>query len=329
MKAVVIDRFGGPEVLRYSEVEKPVPSADEVLVRNVYIGVGKPDFLVRSGKDTLLAGKFPNLVIGNECAGIIEDAGSEATEFRPGQKVVVNSGLGYGAYAEYIAVPKKFVTVLPDEYPLQSAPGFLNYLVAYALLNEAGRGTDGHSLYIRGAAGGIGTALIQTALLQGIDVIASASTDKKCDYIRTLGAKCVFNYNKEQQKEVILDHTNGRGVDLIYDQRAGRQFQEQFACLADFGMILLYNWLEGCPGLEQLETVIEQANHASAVRFFSFHVYDNKPERLQKIRQVCIERIVSGQLKPVLYDDLPLSEARRAHELMDSGEIMGKLILHV
>ena len=220
MKAVVIDRFGGPEVLRYSEVPKPVLNDEEVLVRNAYIGVGKPDFLVRSGKDTLLAGRFPNLVIGNECAGIIEAVGREAGEFRPGQKVVVNSGLGYGAYAEYIAVPKKFVTVLPEEYPLQSAPGFLNYLVAYALLNEAGRGTDGQSLYIRGAAGGIGTALIQTALLQGIDVIASASTDQKCEYIRTLGAQCVFNYNNEQQKDVILDHTGGRGVDLIYDQRA-------------------------------------------------------------------------------------------------------------
>ena len=75
MKAVVIDRFGGPEVLRYSEVPKPVLNDEEVLVRNAYIGVGKPDFLVRSGKDTLLAGRFPNLVIGNECAGIIEAVG--------------------------------------------------------------------------------------------------------------------------------------------------------------------------------------------------------------------------------------------------------------
>lgn len=329
MKAVVIDRFGGPEVLRYCEVPKPTPNADEILVRNEYIGVGKPDFLVRTGKDTLLAGKFPNLVIGNECAGIIESSGSEADGFWPGRKVIVNSGLGYGAYAEYIAVPKKFVTVLPDEFPLQNAPGFLNFLVADALLNEAGRGTDGQSLYISGAAGGIGTALVQTALLQGVDVVASASTDKKCEYLRKLGVKCAFNYKKESEKEVILDYTGGRGVDLIYDQRAGKRFPEQFSYLADFGMILLYNWLEGCPGLNQLDTVIEQANHASAVRFFSFHVYDNKPERLRKIRENCIERIVSGKLTPIYYDDLPLSEARRAHEWMDSKEIIGKLKMHV
>lgn len=183
MKAVVIDRFGGPKVLRYCEVPKPAPNADEILVRNEYIGVGKPDFLVRTGKDTLLAGKFPNLVIGNECAGIIESSGSEA---------------------------------------------------------------DGQSLYISGAAGGIGTALIQTALLQGMNVVASASTDTKCEYLRKLGAQCVFNYKKESEKEVILDYTGGRGVDLIYDQRAGKRFEEQFSYLADFGMILLYNWLEGC-----------------------------------------------------------------------------------
>lgn len=328
MKAVVIDQFGGPQMLRYTDVEKPTPKADEVLVRNVYIGVGKPDFLVRTGKDTLLAGKLPGLIIGNECAGIVEATGEAASEYEPGQKVVVNSGLGYGAYAEYIAVPKKFVTVLPDDYPLQCAPGFLNYMVAYALLNEAGRGTDRQSLYISGAAGGVGTALIQTALLEGIDVIASASTDKKCEYLKRLGARCVFNYTEEREKKVIQDYTNGRGVDLIYDQRAGKRFREQFDYLAEFGMIVLYNWLEGSPELDELDTIIDRSSHAQAVRSFSFHVYDTKPQRLQKIREICIKRIVSGELVPIFYDDLPLSEARHAHELMDSGEIMGKLIMH-
>lgn len=328
MKAVVIDQFGGPETLCYTDVEKPTPKADEVLVKNAYIGVGKPDYLVRTGKDTLLARKLPGLVIGNECAGMIEAVGKDAPEFKPGQKAVVNSGLGYGAYAEYIAVPKKFVTVLPDEYPLQRAPGFLNYMVSYALINEAGRGTDRQSLYISGAAGGVGTALIQTALLEGIEVIASASTDQKCEYLKKLGAKCVFNYTKEPEKDVILDHTNGRGVDLIYDQRAGKRFSEQFGFLADFGMIILYNWLEGSPDLDELNTIIDRSSHGNAIRSFSFHVYDTKPKRLQKIRDICIKRIISGELMPILYDDLPLSQARHAHELMDRGEILGKLIMH-
>jgi len=218
--------------------------------------------------------------VGNECAGIVEAVGSEVKGIEPGMHVCVNSGLGYGAYAEYIAVPQKFVTVFPDAFPLKYAPGFLNYMVAYALLNEIGRGTDGKSIYIYGAAGGVGTAVIQTALLQGIEVIASAGSQEKCDYIKSLGAHCVFNHKEQDAKEVIMDYTKGRGVDLIFDQLVGKRFASQFEYLADFGMIVIYNWLEGSPELDQLDTIIKQSSHASAVRSFSFHIYDDKPERL-------------------------------------------------
>ncbi|MFR1976167.1 MAG: quinone oxidoreductase family protein [Coprococcus sp.] len=329
MKAAVIDRFGGPEEIYYTDIEKPVPGPDEVLVRNVYIGVGKPDYIMRSGICPFLEAKPPKLVVGNECAGIVEAVGSDVKGIEPGMKVCVNSGLGYGAYAEYIAVPQKFVTVFPDEFPLKYAPGFLNYMVAYALLNEIGRGTDGKSIYIYGAAGGVGTAVIQTALLQGIEVIASASSQEKCDYIKSLGAQCVFNHKEQDAKEVIMDYTRGRGVDLIFDQLVGKRFASQFEYLADFGMIVIYNWLDGSPELDQLDTIIKQSSHASAVRSFSFHIYDDKPERLAKIRKICMDRIISGEIKPHFYMDLPLSEARKAHELMDGLQIMGKLILHV
>ena len=202
-------------------------------------------------------------------------------------------------------------------------------MVAYALLNEIGRGTDGKSIYIYGAAGGVGTAVIQTALLQGIEVIASASSQGKCDYIKSLGAQCVFNHKEQDAKEVIMDYTRGRGVDLIFDQLVGRRFASQFEYLADFGMIVIYNWLDGSPELDQLDTIVKQSSHASAVRSFSFHIYDDKPERLAKIRKICMNRIISGEIKPHFYMDLPLSEARKAHELMDGLQIMGKLILHV
>lgn len=329
MKAVVIDRFGGPEEMYLTDLEKPVPGPDDVLVKNIYIGVGKPDYIMRSGICPFLKEKPPKLVVGNECAGIVEAVGENVKNIKPGMKVCVESGLGYGAYAEYIAVPQKFVTVFPDDFPLKYAPGFLNYMVAYALLNEIGRGTDGKSIYIYGAAGGVGTAVIQTALLQGIEVIASGSSDEKCDYIRSLGANCVFNHTKENAKDVILEYTNGRGVDLIFDQLVGENFKKQFEYLADFGMIVIYNWLKGDPKLDQLDTIIQRSSHASAVRSFSFHIYDDKPERLANIRNICIERIQKGQLTPRIFADLPLEEARHAHELMDNLQIMGKVILHV
>ena len=128
---------------------------------------------------------------------------------------------------------------------------------------------------------------------------------------------------------MILNYTNGRGVDLIFDQLVGKRFQSQFDYLADFGMIVIYNWLDGDPELNQLDTIIGQSCHASAVRSFSFHIYDDKPERRAHIRQICMERIMEGKLVPHIFADMPLSDARKAHELMDGLQIMGKIILHV
>ncbi len=329
MKAIVIDRFGGPEELVLREIEKPVPGPDEVLVRNLYVGVGKPDFVMRSGICPFLEKEPPNLVVGNECCGIVEAVGDEVKGISPGMQVGVNSGLGYGAYAEYIAVPQKFVTVFPDSFPIRYAACFLNYMVAYALLNEVGRGTDGRTLYMKSASGGIGTAVIQTALLQGMQVAASASTDEKCEYLRSLGAQCVFNYTKEDEKAAVLAFTKGQGADLILDQMAGPDFKKQFEYLADFGMIVLYNWLDGDPGLDQLGTIIGRSSHAQAVRSFSFHVYDSKPERLANIRKICMDRLTDGSLKPVFQQELPLEEARKAHELLDNHQVLGKIILYV
>lgn len=328
MKAVVMSAFGGPEVLHYTEIEKPTPAPDEVLVKNYYIGVGKPDFVMRSGICPFLDRQPPGLVCGNECAGIVEAVGSNVTAFQPGMRVCVNSGLGYGSHAEYIAVPQKFVTRLPDGYPLKYGTQLLNYSVAWAMLNDVGRGQPGQSLYITGGAGGIGTAVIQTALLQGMTVCASARSDEKCDYIRSLGAQCVFNSTKVAEKDAILEFTKGRGVDLIFDQLAGPRFESQFDYLADFGTIVLYNWLDGSPEVDQLKTIIARSSHAQAVRSFSFHVYDDKPERRAYLQQICMERIMNGELVPRLYKDLPLSEARYAHELLDGQKIMGKLVLH-
>ena len=328
MKAVVLSAFGGPEVLHYVDIEKPVPAPDEVLVKNYYIGVGKPDFVMRSGICPFLDREPPGLVCGNECVGIVEAVGSEVEDFRPGMRVCVNSGLGYGSHAEYIAVPRKFVTRLPDRFPLKYGTQLLNYSVAWAMINDVGRGLPGQSLYITGGAGGIGTAVIQTALLQGMTVCASARSDEKCDYIRSLGAQCVFNSTRVSEKDAILEFTNGKGVDLIFDQLAGPRFESQFDYLADFGTIVFYNWLDGSPEVDQLQTIISRSSHAQGVRSFSFHVYDDKPERRAYLQKVCMDRIMSGEIVPRLYMDLPLSEARYAHELLDGQKIMGKLVLH-
>ena len=183
-------------------------------------------------------------------------------------------------------------------------------------------------MYISGAAGGIGTTMVQMAKASGIRVIASASNAEKCTVLRQLGADTVFNYKEEDEKEVILDATNGIGADVIYDQTAGKELAGKLDYLADFGQIILYNWLNGSPELPQLETIIKCAWHAQAIRSFSFHVYDNKKEKRLANAAKCFDMIRDGRVKPYVCKDFPLTEAKAAHELLDSGKAIGKIIMH-
>lgn len=328
MKAAYINEFGGPEVVQYGEMPKPVPAADEILVENVIIGVGKPDYLVRSGNDPYLEDSLPGLIIGNESAGEVVAVGANIKNIKVGDKVAVLNGTGCGSHAEYSNAKENFAIKLPEGVGPEQVPGILNLQVAYALLFEEGRGTDNQSLYIQGAAGGIGTTLIQMAKDAGLDVVASASTEEKCEALRKIGADCVFNYKEANVKEMILNHTNGRGVDLIYDQIAGPTFSRQFEYLADYGKIIMYNWLEGSPELDQLDTIIKRAWHGNSISSFSFHVYDNKPERRMANANKVFDMIREGRVKPYVYQDLPLSQARQAHELLDAKKAIGKIVMH-
>lgn len=327
MKAVVIEKFGGPEVLQYVELPKPVPEAGQVLVRNTAINVGKPDALVRQGRYPYLKTQLP-LVLGNECAGYVEAVGPGVKDFRPGMPVLVIHRPGFGAYAQYTCVDQKYITPLPDNIPPEKAAGLAFFEIAYALLHDAARGTDGKSLYIPGGAGGLGTALIKLARHDDWQVIASAGTDEKCAYLRRIGASCVLNSRTEDPRQKILAATNGRGVDVVFDQLTGPSFFRQFDLLADFGMVVVYNWLEGDPEQNFFDQLVAQAIHSRAIRPFSFHVYDDKPQRMAAIRDEVFRLIGSGAVTPEFYGvPYPMSQAVEAHRLLDAGAIMGKMCL--
>ncbi|MCR5784116.1 MAG: zinc-binding dehydrogenase [Eubacterium sp.] len=328
MKAAYIDKFGGPEVVMFGDLPKPVPKDDEILVKNSIIGVGKPDYLVRSGNDPYLEDALPGLIIGNESGGVVEAVGPLVKDIKVGDKVAILNATGCGSHAEYSCSKENYAIKLPNGVEPEMVPGILNLQVAYALLFEAGRGTDGDSIYISGAAGGIGTTIIQMALSSGINVVASASTDEKCEALKKLGAKHVFNYKTASAKDEVLNATNGKGADIIYDQTAGKKLIERFDYLADFGQIILYNWLDGSPEFDELDTIIKRAPHAQAIRSFSFHVFDDKPARRLANADKCFDMIRDGRVKPLVCKDFALEDARKAHELLDSGKAIGKIVMH-
>jgi NADPH2:quinone reductase len=328
VKAVVFDKFGGPEVLGYVDLPVPTPSAGQVLVKMVSAGVGKPDWRVRTGRCQWLSVPFP-VTLGYEMAGRVEALGPGVTGFKIGQPVHVLHMACHGTYAEYMAVTADDVVELPEGMDFDAAAGAFNYYVAWGLLNNIIQAEAGQTLYIGGAAGGVGTAVIQLARLRDVNVIASASTDQKCAYLRNLGVEAVFNYRQEDDVAKVKGLTQGHGVDYVYDQVAGPRFCRQFDMLAPYGEIILYNYLGGYPeDKEIIHTLQSRCEYCYGIRYFSIHVYDTDPRGFRELKRQVLALMARGDVMPPIYKVLPLSEARQAHRLLESGEVLGKLVLH-
>lgn len=324
MKAIQFSETGGPEVLEYVDLPDPTAGPGEVLVKAHAFGVGKPDVLLRSGVYKWM----PPLpaVIGNEMTGHVVGVGTGVSHLALGQAVLV-FGTGGGRHAEFNSVPGDIVTPLPGAVDLDAAVSIPNYAIAWCLLKEACAGTDVASVYVNGAAGGVGSAVIDLCRLEGIDIIAGASSDAKCAFARELGAAHTINYAGGNVADRVLELTDGRGVDLVLDQLVGPDFTDNLRMLAPLGMILSFNALAGLPEKELFAEMRANLGKSPAVRCFSWHSYDANPDARARVLGEVVERFASGGLTPPIHATLPLADARKAHEMLDARDILGKVVL--
>jgi NADPH2:quinone reductase len=324
MKAIQFSETGGPEVLEYVDRPDPTAGPGEVLVRAHAFGVGKPDVLLRSGVYKWM----PPLpaVIGNEMTGHVIGVGAGVSHFALGQAVLV-FGTGGGRHAEMNAVPADIVTALPGGVDLDAAVCIPNYAIAWCLLKEACAGTDVRSVYVNGAAGGVGSAVIDLCKHEGIEVIAGASSDAKCTFASDIGATHTINYGSENVVERVLALTDGRGVDLVLDQLIGPDFTDNLNMLAPLGMIVSFNALAGLPEKELFAEMRAHLGKSPAVRCFSWHSYDANPKARARVLGEIVSRFADGGLSPPIHATLPLADARRAHEMLDARDILGKVVL--
>ena len=324
MRAVEVVRAGGPEVLETVERPTPTPGEGEVLVRAHAIGVGKPDVLFRTGVYRWM----PPLpaVPGSEMSGHVAALGAGVHGLAVGQRVLVYHFRG-GCYAEYAAVPAASVTPLPDAIDLDDAVSMPNYQVAWALLNEAARGIAPRTVYVNGAAGGIGCAVIQLCRRAGIAVIAGASSAAKCAFAHAQGATHTIDYGSESVVERVLAITEGHGAELILDHIVGPNFTDNLRMLAPLGLIVSFNALGGFPEKDLFRELRAHLPRSPAVRCFTMHSYDHMPEAKQRMMAEIIRLFASGDVRPPVYQRVPLAEARRAHAMLDAREVLGKLLL--
>ena len=328
MKAIQISRTGGPEVLDYVEIPTPAPGQGEVLVQAEAIGVNYFDTMIRSGRYRWMP-KLP-FVLGNEMSGRIAAIGPGVRELRVGQRVFVAGyeiGNRGGLYAEYAAVPEQAALSLPTSIGADEATALTNYQLAVILLHHAARGVTPNTVVIYGAAGGVGTALIDVAKIAGATVIGTARSAEKCAFVRARGAEHAIDYSREPVAERVLALTGGRGADIVFDHVAGSAFAEGLKMVAPLGMIVSYAVLGGMPESDLFAAMRANIEKSPAVRCFTMHTYDHMEEPRREAIMRAIDLLGSGTVRPAIATRIPLAQARRAHEMIEARSAHGKIVL--
>jgi NADPH:quinone reductase len=328
MKAILLRQPGGPGALEYIELPTPVPGDGEVLVKADTIGVSMPEVLVRRGSYSWM----PPLpaIPGIEMSGTVAAHGPNVTTPAIGQPVFISARdlpVRAGCYAEYIAVPARAAYPLPSGCSFEAAACLSNYQVAYHLLHTATRGVAAESVLIFNAAGGVGSAAVQLALLAGKSVIGVAGSDAKTSAIIELGAGQAINYRSEDVVARVMRSTGGRGVDLILDPIGGKAFGRNFTMLAPLGMVISYGRLDGPPEADLVAAMRANSAASPALRFFTIHSFDNRPDIRAATMKALLGHLAAGAIRPLIHDRLPLAQAARAHQMLERGEVIGKLLL--
>ena len=327
MKAIQISRTGSADVLEHVELPNPEPGPGEVLVRARAIGVNYFDLLIRTGRYRWMP-KLP-FVLGNEMSGHVAAIGAGVKKLRSGQKVFVagyDLGNRGGLYAEYVTAPEDAVWPLPEGVDFDDAVTLTNYQLAWLLLHRAARGVEAKAVVVLGAAGGVGTALIDVAHLAGAEAIGVAGGAEKCAFVRARGATAI-DHRGENLVERVRAITNGRGADLVFDHIAGKELPERLKMLAPLGMLVSYGLLGGMPESDLFAAMRGTLEASPAVRCFTMHTLDHWPELRREAMEPAIEMLASGRVKPAIAARLPLAEARKAHTMIEERKAMGKVIL--
>jgi NADPH2:quinone reductase len=329
MKAILMQKPGGPEVLEVAERPLPEPKAGEVRVRARAIGISSADMLVRKG----VYNWMPPLPAtpGNEMAGVVDALGSCTTGVRTGQPVLVSSRelpFRGGCYAEAICVPADALFPLPEAIAPNDAVSLANYQLAGALLYESGVRKP-RSIVVYGASGGVGTALLQLAATDGIQAMGIVSTEEKRAFTLRAGVEHVLIRGKDDLRERVMALTGGRGVDVVYAMGGpAADFIRNLDLLAPLGTLLSFGVLGGLmPDADLFGELRKRAGKSLGVRSYSIHTLDHDRKLRRALMERAIELMAAGRVRPAPPTLLPLADARRAHELMEAGRTLGKVVL--
>ncbi|MAW96570.1 MULTISPECIES: NADP-dependent oxidoreductase [unclassified Leeuwenhoekiella] len=318
MKAVVINEFGGTDVLKVEEVENPVPAADEILVKVYAGGINPVDRVVREGGNAVLRPylKLP-LILGWDASGIVEEIGSKVTNFKKGDEVYgVPNFPGNGSYAEYVAAKASQFALKPQSLSYNEAAAVpLTGLVAANSIFDLGKLKAGQRIFIQGASGSVGNFAVQFAKAKGAYVIGSASTNN-LEFVKQLGADEVIDYKTQHFEQLLQD------IDVVFEASSVRDNKERLKSirvLKKGGIFISAN--VDFP----FNNAVEKAMEEKHVQGEFLAAQTNHLAWLNQFTQWFNE----GRAKVTLGNVYALEQVAEAHEESEKGHVRGKFIVEV
>jgi NADPH:quinone reductase-like Zn-dependent oxidoreductase len=343
MRRVVVEQFGGPEVLQVVEEDAPRPGRGEVLVRVLAAGVSFTDALIRAG--TYLGGPKPPFTPGYELVGVVEEAGPGTSRLRRGDRVGVLTV--WGSNAELVCVPEKYAVEVPEDLdPAEVVSLVFPYMTAYQMLHRAAKVSSGEAVLVHGAAGRVGTAALELGALAGLRLFGTASARDRAT-VERLGAVAI-DYRSEDFLARIRELCPG-GVDVVLDGIGGAVSLRSFRALrrgdplvGDPGgrLVVMGNYNTMVNGRKSWRGWVEWYPATAAVWLWGTlsphrHVIAYRIQKLRIDHQdwfrddfgALLDLLRADKIHPVVAERLPLEEARQAHELLESTAGRGKLVL--
>ncbi len=324
MRYIAMKASGEADVLYLDQTSIPQPGAGEVLIRVAAAGINRPDILQRKGLYPPPADASP--ILGLEVAGDIIACGDDVTDWKIGDQVcaLVNGG----GYAEYALAPAAQCLPIPSGFSLIEAAALPEtfFTVWSNLWMRAGLKT-GETLLVHGGSSGIGTTAIQLAVALGVKVFATAGSAEKCAAINTLGGVAI-NYHEQDFVEQIKNQTSGQGANVILDMVGGDYIQRNFSVAAKDGRIVNIAFLNGSKSqLDLMPLMLKRLTlTGSTLRAQSPAA---KAKIAQQLKAQVWPLLDTQRIKPLIDSVFPLAEVAKAHERMESGNHIGKIVLNI
>ncbi|WP_370339318.1 NAD(P)H-quinone oxidoreductase [Parvularcula marina] len=319
MRAVHIEKPGGPEVLKLIDRPVPEPGPGEVLLKVAAAGVNRPDVLQRKGVYPPPPGASD--LPGLEVAGVIEKLGPGAVGQVGAHAMALIAG---GGYAEYAVVHHRHLLTLPEEMPFERAAALPETIyTVWTNVFEDGRLKEGETLFVHGATSGIGTMALSMAKAFGATVYGTAGSDEKCRAAETLGFVKCFNYRNEEWAKLM---TAEGGADVVLDMVGGDYVAKDMTLLKPQGRHVSIAFQAGMEAKIPIPILMQKRLTLTGSTLRARDI-EEKARLTDQIRQHVMPKIVSGEIAAVFDRAFPLEEAATAHRRMEAGEHIGKIVL--